>query len=89
MRRDWRIEFEEAEIGEVFVRADLKRTADANNGPIRPTGIHYERTGTRVEPTGDVAGAQRSLRSFPPQERCLYERSQPSVLSESGQSETA
>ncbi len=57
MARDWEIEFEEAEPGEVFVRADLGPFGEVTAGVflIRRTGVHYRRTGMSVEPIAATA----------------------------------
>ena len=53
--REWEIEFEEAEVGEVFVRANL--------GPGRV--VHYRRSGLRaVERTGTIGDATAPTVSF-------------------------
>jgi hypothetical protein len=55
--REWEIEFEEAEPGEVFVRADLARFGEVTAGVflIRRSGVHYRRTGMRVDPIAATA----------------------------------
>jgi hypothetical protein len=50
MRRAWEIEFEEAEAGEVFVRADLRLKAELTHSAVRLISLRYERVGMCVEP---------------------------------------
>lgn len=55
--RAWENEFEKAEVGEVFVRADRSLTDDANGASwsIGLTGVHYRSIGMLVELARELA----------------------------------